>query len=48
MLATETVTGKALEADIYNAVPTEKVAGTCCCVTASKGNKEDPYAGFSC
>lgn len=47
-MATETITGKALEADIYNAIPTEKVDGTCCYVTTYEGNKEDPYADFSC
>ncbi|KAK4831911.1 LOW QUALITY PROTEIN: hypothetical protein QYF61_020058 [Mycteria americana] len=40
VLATETITGKALEADIYNAIPTEKVDGTCCYVTTYKGQ---PY-----
>ncbi|KAK2544322.1 C12orf29 [Columba livia] len=40
VLATETITGKALEADIYNAIPTEKVDGTCCYVTTYKGR---PY-----
>lgn len=47
-MATETLSEKALEADIYNAVPTEKVDGTCCYVTTYKGNKEDPYTSFSC
>uniref|UniRef100_A0A8C0BEA1 RNA ligase 1 n=1 Tax=Buteo japonicus TaxID=224669 RepID=A0A8C0BEA1_9AVES len=40
VLATEAITGKALEADIYNAIPTEKVDGTCCYVTTYKGQ---PY-----
>ncbi|XP_051499278.1 uncharacterized protein C12orf29 homolog isoform X2 [Apus apus] len=40
VLATETINGKALEADIYNAIPTEKVDGTCCYVTTYKGQ---PY-----
>ncbi|KAM6424926.1 RNA ligase 1 isoform 4-T4 [Rhynochetos jubatus] len=40
VLATETIAGKALEADVYNAAPTEKVDGTCCYVTAYKGQ---PY-----
>jgi len=48
VLATETVSGKALEADIYNAIPTEKVDGTCCYVTTHKGNKENSCADFSC
>lgn len=48
VLATEAITGKALEADIYNAIPTEKVDGTCCYVTTYKGNKEDLYADFLC
>lgn len=46
VLATDTITGKALEADVHNAVPTEKVDGTCCYVTTYKGN-EDPFADFS-
>ncbi|XP_031963139.1 uncharacterized protein C12orf29 homolog isoform X4 [Corvus moneduloides] len=40
VLATDTITGKALEADVHNAVPTEKVDGTCCYVTTYKGQ---PY-----
>uniref|UniRef100_A0A452EAB9 RNA ligase 1 n=1 Tax=Capra hircus TaxID=9925 RepID=A0A452EAB9_CAPHI len=40
VLATETVSHKALDADIYNAIPTEKVDGTCCYVTNYKGQ---PY-----
>uniref|UniRef100_A0A8B9QPV8 RNA ligase 1 n=1 Tax=Anas platyrhynchos TaxID=8839 RepID=A0A8B9QPV8_ANAPL len=40
VLATETLNEKALEADIYNAIPTEKVDGTCCYVTTYKGR---PY-----
>ncbi|POI31672.1 hypothetical protein CIB84_004577 [Bambusicola thoracicus] len=36
VLATETLNEKALEADIYNAIPTEKVDGTCCYVTTYK------------
>lgn len=47
-MATETLNEKALEADIYNAVPTEKVDGTCCYVTTYKGNKGDQYTSFSC
>lgn len=46
-MATETLNEKALEADIYNAIPTEKVDGTCCYVTTYKGNKEDQYTSFS-
>lgn len=37
VLATETLSQKALDADIHSAVPTEKVDGTCCYVTAYKG-----------
>lgn len=37
VLATETISHKALDADIYNAIPTEKVDGTCCYVTTYKG-----------
>ena len=37
VVATETVSHKALDADIYNALPTEKVDGTCCYVTNYKG-----------
>ncbi|XP_065597407.1 RNA ligase 1 isoform X2 [Cyrtonyx montezumae] len=37
VLATETLNEKALEADIYNAFPTEKVDGTCCYVATYKG-----------
>lgn len=48
VLATETLNEKALEADIYNAIPTEKVDGTCCYVTTYKGNKGDQYTSFSC
>ncbi|XP_020633314.2 RNA ligase 1 isoform X2 [Pogona vitticeps] len=40
VLATETISQKALEADIYNAIPTEKVDGTCCYITTYKGR---PY-----
>ncbi|XP_074868265.1 RNA ligase 1 [Carettochelys insculpta] len=40
VLATETINRKALDADIYNAIPTEKVDGTCCYVTTYKGQ---PY-----
>ncbi|XP_077195107.1 RNA ligase 1 isoform X2 [Paroedura picta] len=40
VLATETITEKALDAGIYNAIPTEKVDGTCCYVTLYKGQ---PY-----
>ncbi|XP_049639104.1 uncharacterized protein C12orf29 homolog [Suncus etruscus] len=40
VLATETLSHKALEADLYSAVPTEKVDGTCCYVTTYKGQ---PY-----
>ncbi|XP_003221179.2 RNA ligase 1 [Anolis carolinensis] len=40
VLATETINQKALDADIYNAVPTEKVDGTCCYITTYKGQ---PY-----
>ncbi|XP_066175343.1 RNA ligase 1 isoform X3 [Sylvia atricapilla] len=36
VLATDTITGKALEADVHSAVPTEKVDGTCCYVTTYK------------
>ncbi|MBZ3878820.1 hypothetical protein SUZIE_149850 [Sciurus carolinensis] len=36
VLATETVSHKALDADIYSAIPTEKVDGTCCYVTTYK------------
>lgn len=46
-MATDTITGKALEADVHNAVPTEKVDGTCCYVTPYKGNKDNPFADFS-
>ena len=37
VLATETLSHKALDADIHNAIPTEKVDGTCCYVTNYKG-----------
>lgn len=37
VLATETISHKALDADIYSAIPTEKVDGTCCYVTTYKG-----------
>ncbi|XP_070265700.1 RNA ligase 1 isoform X4 [Myotis yumanensis] len=40
VMATETVSHKALDADIYSAIPTEKVDGTCCYVTTYKGQ---PY-----
>ncbi|KAL1774878.1 hypothetical protein HispidOSU_006474 [Sigmodon hispidus] len=40
VLATETLSEKALDADVYNAVATEKVDGTCCYVTNYKGQ---PY-----
>uniref|UniRef100_A0A8D0BUV6 RNA ligase 1 n=1 Tax=Salvator merianae TaxID=96440 RepID=A0A8D0BUV6_SALMN len=40
VLATETISQKAIDADIYNAIPTEKVDGTCCYVTTYKGR---PY-----
>lgn len=40
VLATETLSHKALDADIHNAIPTEKVDGTCCYVTNYKGQ---PY-----
>uniref|UniRef100_A0A8D0GU61 RNA ligase 1 n=1 Tax=Sphenodon punctatus TaxID=8508 RepID=A0A8D0GU61_SPHPU len=40
VLATETLNRKALDVDIYNAIPTEKVDGTCCYVTTYK---EQPY-----
>nr|XP_031539152.1 uncharacterized protein C12orf29 homolog isoform X2 [Vicugna pacos] len=40
VLATETISHKALDADIYSAIPTEKVDGTCCYVTTYKGQ---PY-----
>ncbi|XP_038612779.1 uncharacterized protein C12orf29 homolog [Tachyglossus aculeatus] len=40
VLATETINHKALDADIYSAIPTEKVDGTCCYVTTYKGQ---PY-----
>jgi len=46
-LATETVTGRALEAETYNTALAEKVDGTCCCVTTHKGNKEDPCVQIS-
>lgn len=36
-MATETISHKALDADIYSAIPTEKVDGTCCYVTTYKG-----------
>ncbi|XP_045321203.1 uncharacterized protein C12orf29 homolog isoform X3 [Leopardus geoffroyi] len=40
VLATETISHKALDADIYSAIPTEKVDGTCCYITNYKGQ---PY-----
>ncbi|XP_043944361.1 uncharacterized protein C12orf29 homolog [Protopterus annectens] len=40
VLATEQINPKALDGDIYNAIPTEKVDGTCCCITRHKGQ---PY-----
>jgi len=40
VLATETLSHKALDADIYTALPTEKVDGTCCYITTYKGQ---PY-----
>jgi len=46
VLATGTVTGKALEAETYSVTPAEKGDGTCSCITTHKGNKEDPRAGF--
>uniref|UniRef100_A0ABI7XAS2 RNA ligase 1 n=1 Tax=Felis catus TaxID=9685 RepID=A0ABI7XAS2_FELCA len=36
VLATETISHKALDADIYSAIPTEKVDGTCCYITNYK------------
>lgn len=36
-MATETLSEKALDADVYNAIATEKVDGTCCYVTNYKG-----------
>nr|KAF6451785.1 hypothetical protein HJG59_001678 [Molossus molossus] len=36
VLATETISHKAIDADIYSATPTEKVDGTCCYVTTYK------------
>lgn len=47
VLATETLTRKAIDADIYNAIPTEKVDGTCCYVTTYKGNGEELYKDSS-
>lgn len=41
VLATETLSEKALDADVYNAVATEKVDGTCCYVTNYKGTHKD-------
>ncbi|XP_073071662.1 RNA ligase 1 isoform X2 [Manis javanica] len=40
VLATETVSHRALDADIHSAIPTEKVDGTCCYVTTYRGQ---PY-----
>ncbi|XP_061438660.1 RNA ligase 1-like isoform X2 [Rhineura floridana] len=40
VLATKTINQKALDANIYNAIPTEKVDGTCCYITTYKGQ---PY-----
>ncbi|XP_073069629.1 RNA ligase 1-like isoform X3 [Manis javanica] len=40
VLATETVSQKALDADIHSAIPTEKVDGTCCYVITYRGQ---PY-----
>ncbi|XP_042119244.1 RNA ligase 1 isoform X2 [Peromyscus maniculatus bairdii] len=40
VLATETLSEKALDADVYSAIATEKVDGTCCYVTNYKGQ---PY-----
>ncbi|XP_038170649.1 uncharacterized protein C12orf29 homolog [Arvicola amphibius] len=40
VLATETLSEKALEADVHNAIATEKVDGSCCYVTNHKGQ---PY-----
>lgn len=37
VLATETLSEKALDADVYSAIATEKVDGTCCYVTNYKG-----------
>lgn len=42
VLATETLSEKALEADVYNAIATEKVDGTCCYVTNYKGKIQLP------
>lgn len=39
VLATETLNPKVLESDIQSAVPTEKLDGTCCYVSAYKGNQ---------
>nr|XP_006011066.1 PREDICTED: uncharacterized protein C12orf29 homolog isoform X3 [Latimeria chalumnae] len=39
ILASETLNPKALEADLHNAIPTEKVDGTCCYVTTWKGQQ---------
>nr|XP_045009507.1 uncharacterized protein C12orf29 homolog isoform X3 [Jaculus jaculus] len=36
VLATETVSDKAIDADVYSAIPTEKVDGTCCYITTYK------------
>ncbi|XP_013931193.1 PREDICTED: uncharacterized protein C12orf29 homolog isoform X2 [Thamnophis sirtalis] len=46
VLATNSINKKALAADIYSAIPTEKVDGTCCYITAYKGftwNIEDDF-----
>ena len=40
VLATETLSEKAFDADVYNAVATEKVDGTCCYITNYRGQ---PY-----
>ncbi|XP_063165030.1 RNA ligase 1 [Candoia aspera] len=40
VLATNSINQKALAADIYSAIPTEKVDGTCCYITTYKGH---PY-----
>ncbi|KAL7982556.1 hypothetical protein Chor_010154 [Crotalus horridus] len=37
VLATNSISKKALAADIYNAIPTEKMDGTCCYITTYKG-----------
>lgn len=43
VLASDRVNPVALEADVHNAVATEKLDGTCCYVTLYKGTNPSTY-----